>query len=220
MGSVKNMRKEYDLAIDHFLNSITLMKKVTGQPDYALARLNLGEVYGKTQRYNESIIELNRAIKINPSMFLAHYNLGTAYMLTGSYDKAEISLKACLNLKPSHEPALFNLARVYQNKKEWINSNEAFKEFIKIKGPNPSVYSEMAWNNLISGNMEQASTLYETVLNYNPTHRTALINLAKINYRLGKYKISRSYVDRVLKQDLLQTQLDDLNELLKKLSTY
>ena len=91
---------------------------------------------------------------------------------------------------------------------------------IKIKGPNPSVYSEMAWNNLISGNMEQASTLYETVLNYNPTHRTALINLAKINYRLGKYKISRSYVDRVLKQDLLQTQLDDLNELLKKLSTY
>ena len=96
LGSVKNMKKEYDLAIGHFLRSITLMKKATGQQDYALARLNLGEVYGKTQRYNKAIIELNRAIKTDPSMFLAHYNLGTAYMLTKSYNKAELSFKACL----------------------------------------------------------------------------------------------------------------------------
>ena len=220
MGSVKNMKKEYDLAIDHFLNSITLMKKTTGQPDYALARLNLGEVYGKTQRYNEAIIELGHAIKANPSMFLAHYNLGTAYMLTGSYNNAELSFKTCLKLNPNHEPALFNLARVYQNKKQWINSNEAFNEFIKIKGPNPSVYSEIAWNNLMSGNIEQASTLYEKVLSYEPTHKAALINLAKINYRFGKYKISQSYIERALKQGLPQTQSDDLNELLKKLSAY
>tara|TARA_B100000959_G_scaffold10825_1_gene10891 strand:+ start:226 stop:2538 length:2313 start_codon:yes stop_codon:yes gene_type:complete len=220
LGSVKNIKQEYDLAVGHFLHSITLMKKATGQQDYALARLNLGEVYGKTQRYNKAIIELNRAIKTDPSMFLAHYNLGTAYMLTKSYDKAELSFKACLKLKQNHEPALYNLARVYQNKKNWINSNEAFKKFIKIKGPNPSVYSQIAWNNLMSGNMEQANTLYEKVLSYEPNHIVALINLGKINYRLGKYKISESYLKRALKQDLSKTQSDDLNKLLKKISTY
>ena len=220
LGSVKNIKQEYDLAVGHFLHSITLMKKATGQQDYALARLNLGEVYGKTQRYNKAIIELNRAIKTDPSMFLAHYNLGTAYMLTKSYDKAELSFKACLKLKQNHEPALYNLARVYQNKKNWINSNEAFKKFIKIKGPNPSVYSQIAWNNLMSGNMEQANTLYEKVLSYEPNHIVALINLGKINYRLGKYKISQSYIKRALKQDLSQIQSDDLNKLLKKMSTY
>jgi tetratricopeptide (TPR) repeat protein len=220
LGSVKNIKQEYDLAVGHFLHSITLMKKATGQQDYALARLNLGEVYGKTQRYNKAIIELNRAIKTDPSMFLAHYNLGTAYMLTKSYDKAELSFKACLKLKQNHEPALYNLARVYQNKKNWINSNEAFKKFIKIKGPNPSVYSQIAWNNLMSGNMGQANTLYEKVLSYEPNHIVALINLGKINYRLGKYKISESYLKRALKQDLSKTQSDDLNKLLKKISTY
>ena len=220
LGSVKNIKQEYDLAVGHFLHSITLMKKATGQQDYALARLNLGEVYGKTQRYNKAIIELNRAIKTDPSMFLAHYNLGTAYMLTKSYDKAELSFKACLKLKQNHEPALYNLARVYQNKKNWINSNEAFKKFIKIKGPNPSVYSQIAWNNLMSGNMEQANTLYEKVLSYEPNHIVALINLGKINYRLGKHKISESYLKRALKQDLSKTQSDDLNKLLKKISTY
>jgi tetratricopeptide (TPR) repeat protein len=153
-------------------------------------------------------------------MFLAHYNLGTAYMLTKSYNKAELSFKACLKIKSNHEPTLYNLARVYQNKKEWINSNEIFKKFIKIQGPDPSVYSQIAWNNLMSGNMGEANTLYEKVLSYEPNHIPALINLGKINYGLGKYEISKSYIKRALKQDLSQTQADDLNKLLKKLSTY
>jgi protein O-mannosyl-transferase len=218
LGSVKNMKKEYDLAIDHFLNSITLMKKTTGRSDYALARLNLGEVYGKTQHYDKAIIELNRAIQADPSMFLAHYNLGTGYMLKESYGNAVISFKACLKLKPNHEPTLFNLAKVYQNKKEWLNSNEIFYKFLKIKGPNPNVYIEIAWNSLMAGNTNQARSLYEKVLSYKPNHKVALINLAKINYSLGKYKISKLYIKRALKQTLPQTQLDDLKKILKKLS--
>lgn len=153
-------------------------------------------------------------------MFLAHYNLGTAYMLTKSYNKAELSFKACLKLKPNHEPALYNLARVYQNKKKWTNSNEVFKKFLKIKGPDPSIYSQIAWNNLMSGNMGEANTLYEKVLSYEPNHIAALTNLGKINYHLGKNKISRSYIKRALKQDVSQAQSDDLKKLLKKLSTY
>ena len=219
MGSLKNMTGEYEAAIDHFIKSISLMKKATGQPDYALARLNLGEIYAKTQRYNKAIIELNRALKINPSMLLAHYNLGTAYMLTGEFSKAELSLKAALKIKPNHEPAIFNLARVYQNKKQWINSNEVFNKFIKIKGPDPYVYSEIAGNNLMSGNLEQASALYEKVLNYKPNHKVALINLAKINYNLGKFKIAQVYIERVLKLDLTKPQSDDLNKLLKAIKS-
>ena len=141
-------------------------------------------------------------------------------MFTKSYSKAELSFKACLKLKPNYEPALYNLARVYQNKKKWTNSNEVFKKFIEINGPNPSVYSHIAWNNLMSGNVGQANMLYEKVLSYEPNHIAALINLGKINYRIGKYRISQSYIKRALKQDLSQTQLDDLNKLLKKLSTH
>ena len=72
----------------------------------------------------------------------------------------------------------------------------------------------------MSGDMGEANTFYEKVLSYEPNHIAALINLGKINYRLGKYKISQSYIKRALKQDLSQTQSDDLNKLLKELSTY
>ena len=71
----------------------------------------------------------------------------------------------------------------------------------------------------MSGNIEQAGTLYEKVLSFESNHQTALINLARINYRLGKNKISRSYLDRALKLDLPQSQVNELGALLKKLST-
>ena len=219
MGSLKNMKGNYEAAVNHFIKSITLMQKATGQPDYALARLNLGEIYAKTQRYDKAIIELNRALKTNPLMFLAHYNLGTAYMLKDEFSKAEFSLKAALKIKPNHEPTIFNLARVYQKKKQWINSNELLKEFIKINGPSFFVYSEIAWNNLMSGNMEEASFLYKKVLNYKPNHKVALINLAKINYNLGRLKTSQVYIERALKLNLTKSQLDDLNKLLKTIKS-
>jgi tetratricopeptide (TPR) repeat protein len=215
LGSVKNMKQDYDHAIQHFKNSIVMMKKITGQYDYPIARLNLGEVYGKTQRYNDAIVEFNKAIKADSSMFLAHYNLGTAYMLLGSNKKAENAFKECLSLNPNHEPALFNLARVYQNRELWGKSNSILMKFLKIKGPNASVYSAMGWNTLMSGELEESSKLYEKVLSFESKNREALINLAKINYSLGKLSISESYIKRALKLDLLESESVELKKLLK-----
>ena len=148
-------------------------------------------------------------------MFLAHFNLGTAYMLIGLNDKAEHAFKECLSLNPNHEPAIFNLARVYQNQELWEKSNSILIKFLKIKGPNSSVYSAMAWNNLMSGKLEEASKLYEKVLKYESNNQEALINLAKIYYSLGKKSISESYIKRALKLDLLQSQSNELEKLLK-----
>jgi protein O-mannosyl-transferase len=215
LGSVKNMKQDYDLAIQHFIKSIEIMKKTTGQPDYLIARLNLGEVYGKTQRYNDAIAEFDKVIKADPSMFLAHFNLGTAYMLMGANDKAEHAFKECLSINPNHEPALFNLSQVYQNQDQWGKSNSILIKFLKIKGPNSSAYSAMAWNTLMLGKLEEASKLYEQVLGFESKNREALINLAKINYNLGKLSMSESYIKRALKLGLHESQSIELEKLLK-----
>ena len=215
LGSVKNLKKDYGLAIKHFINSIATMKKITGQSDYPIARLNLGEVYGKTQRYNDAIVEFKKAIKADPAMYLAHFNLGTAYMFIGSNDKAEDAFKECLSLNPNHEPALFNLSQVYQNQKLWGESNIILMNLLKIKSTNPSIYSAMAWNTLMSGKLEEASKLYEKVLSLESKNREALINLAKINSNLGKLSKSESYIKRALKLDLLESQSNELKNLLK-----
>ncbi|MCH8157378.1 MAG: tetratricopeptide repeat protein [Nitrospinae bacterium] len=219
LGSLQNQKGNYDLAIEHFLRSIESMRRVTGQDEYALARLNLGEVYGKTQRYREAIAELTQAVQADPSMTAAHFNLGTAYMFTGALDAAEHSFKTCLKLNGSYEPALFNLARVYQNKNQWEASTLMFQRFLEVKGPAPAVYSAMAWNHLQSGKTEQAKSLYEKTLALEPNHPEALVNLAKIHYRLGQNDTSRAYLERALKLNLPEAQASELSQMLKELST-
>jgi len=56
----------------------------------------------------------------------------------------------------------------------------------------------------MSEKVEQAEALYEKVLGLEPDQQVALVNLAKINYRLGKNEISRSYLERALTLDLPQ----------------
>ncbi|KMP10900.1 hypothetical protein UR09_04885 [Candidatus Nitromaritima sp. SCGC AAA799-A02] len=219
LGSVHNQKQDYDLAIRYFLNSIELMRRATGQPDYALARLNLGEVYGKTQRYQEAIVELSRAVQTDPSMIAAHFNLGTAYMLTGAFDDAERSFKTCLKLNGSYEPALFNLAQVYQKKNQWEISNRTIERFLEIKGPAPAAYLAMAWNHLQLEEFERAGSLYEKALALEPNHPLALANLGRIYYHLGRMEESRAYLERALKMNLPGEQAAELSGLLKELST-
>ena len=64
-----------------------------------------------------------------------------------------------------------------------------------------------------------AKKLYEKALGLEANHQVALVNLAKIYYRLGKKETSRSYLERALKLGLSKTQSNDLAQLLKKLST-
>ena len=43
---------------------------------FALARSNLGELYGKTGKIENAITEWEAALKIDPSLLPAHFNLG------------------------------------------------------------------------------------------------------------------------------------------------
>ena len=72
---------------------------------------------------------------------------------------------------------------------------------------------------MMVGKIKQAKLFYEQVLSFQPNHQVALVNLAKICYRLGEKEISRSYLERALKLDLSETQANHLTQLLKKLST-
>ena len=94
------------------------------------------------------------------------------------------------------------------------------EKFLKIQGPNPAAYSAIAWNNMMAGKLEQAKIFYEKTLDLKPNHQGALVNLARIFYRLGKKEISRSYLERALKLDLSKIQANEMAQLLKKLSAH
>jgi len=168
LSSVYNKKGLYDQAIAS-LELAVKENASNSDPDFALARLNLGELYGKTGKIEDAITEWETALKIDPSLLPAHFNLGTAYMMTGKLELAENAFQHCLKLNSRYEPALFNLAKVYQKQEKWDLSTRQFKTFLEVVGPNPSAHTQIGFNFNQQSDWENARRHLQAALNLNPT---------------------------------------------------
>jgi protein O-mannosyl-transferase len=168
LSTVYNKKGLYDRAIASLELAIK-ENSSNSDPGFALVRLNLGELYGKTGKIENAIIEWEAALKIDPSLLPAHFNLGTAYMMTGKLGLAENSFKHCLKLNSRYEPALFNLAKVYQRQKKWDLSTRQFKTFLEVVGPDPSAHAQIGFNFNQQSDWENARRHFQIALNLNPT---------------------------------------------------
>ena len=168
LGSVHARLGKPAQAEGFYLKAITAKKAAAGGRDFALARLNLGELYGKSSRFEEAIRQFDLALKSDPSLSLAHYNLGVAYLALGNLDRAEHGLTASLSLDPDFQPALFNLARVLQDKKAWDRSSAQFEKFLQLKGPDARAHYHIGVNHHYMGRMQQARQHLNKALDLNP----------------------------------------------------
>jgi len=170
----------------------------SADPNLALARLNLGELYGKTRKIENAITEWKTAIKIDPSLLPAHFNLGTAYMMQDKLQLAENALKLCLELNNHYEPALFNLAKVYQKQERWIESTQQFKAFLEVAGPRPSAYTQIGFNFNRQSDWENAQKFLEKSASLQPNNLNTRITLAETFANLGQVKKAREHLEAAL----------------------
>jgi tetratricopeptide (TPR) repeat protein len=137
LSSVYNQKGLYDQAIASLKLAINLPKS---DPNFALARLNLGELYGKTGKIENAIKEWEAALKINPSLLPAHFNLGTAYMMTGKLELAVNAFKHCLRKKKKTKKKSSLMKTVIKNVGTQLNKTS---QKIKPSAPKNLVNVEM-----------------------------------------------------------------------------
>lgn len=215
LSSVYNQKGLYNQAVS--LLEKAIQENITStDPGFALARLNLGELYAKTGNIDNAIIEWKAAIKVNPSLLPAHFNLGTAYMMTAKLGPAEEAFKQCLNLNNRYEPALFNLAKVYQKQKKWSASTEQFKVFLEVIGPNPSVYTQIGFNFNRQSDWNNARIFLEKSVSLQPGNVDTKIYLAEALANLGEIEKAREQLRTALNPN--PTQSTAINKMLSSLT--
>jgi protein O-mannosyl-transferase len=219
LGSVHARKGQTDRAIDLFRQSIQKRKLLTKYEDYPLARLNIGELLGRTGKLDEAVRELTLAVEGDPSMVLGHYNLGLAYLMTGKLDKAEQALTTCLTLNDRFEPALFNLARVTQAKGEWERSNRQFEKFLSVKGEDAGAYFQIGWNYHQAGKLDKAQENYHKVLVLKPDFLNARVNLGKLYMQALKNDLARSHLLKALQSNPPAKLVEEISQLLRDLSS-
>jgi len=217
LGSVYARMGQTDQAIDFFRQSIQKRKAVTGKRDYPLARLNLGELYGRAGKFEDAVRELSLAVQQDPSMILGHYNLGVAYLMTGKLEQAERALTTCLTLNDRFEPALFKFARVAQAKGEWELSTQRFGKFLSVKGADAGAYFQIGWNYQQAGQWDKAGENYEKALTIKPDFLNARVNLGKIYMRSQQYALARKHLRRALRSNPSPELAEQISQWLRKL---
>jgi len=125
------------------VRKITELEKVLIQkskpPDRTRHFLNKAVKLGLENKYAESIVCLDRVIRINPKLAIAWYYKGTALNALGQYQEAIICLE---NVHRNWCEAWNQKGIAYANLKKYFEAITCFEKAIKFDTDNQSVYTE------------------------------------------------------------------------------
>ena len=125
------------------VRKITELEKVLIQkskpPDRTRHFLNKAVKLGLENKYAESIVCLDRVIRINPKLAIAWYYKGTALNVLGQYQEAIICLE---NVHRNWCEAWNQKGIAYANLKKYFEAITCFEKAIKFDTDNQSVYAE------------------------------------------------------------------------------
>ena len=75
------------------------------QPQPAQVAYNQGLAYFRSNRYNEAVVEFEKAIGLDPNYKEAHHRLGLVHLKMGNLGEAKKAAEAALRIAPSYQPA-------------------------------------------------------------------------------------------------------------------
>lgn len=144
----KSAEKEFRLAIE--LN-----------PGYAGARQRYGWYLFALARHDESLDQLERALKNDPLSVWIHSNIGCALYYARRYDDAIGHLAETLEMDANHLPARVFLGFVYEQKRMFDEAISEFENAIALSSGAPLHLASRAHAYAASGRTQDARSLAE-----------------------------------------------------------
>ena len=108
LGYIYGAMKQYDKAIQSGMRAVELA------PNAALVHIIFGNILKDACRFDEALVHLKQAIRLDP--FPAYYSyssLGSCYLHTGQYESALSEYRKVLKLAPNNRSIHISLAIVY-----------------------------------------------------------------------------------------------------------
>ena len=105
-------------------------------PKWAEAHYSLAIVLNELDRWDEAVVEFQRALDANPdenTRALAIYNQGNALLDLGRYDKALANFQQTAQLAPAAATPHYNMGMAYLGLKQPDQAVAEFKEAIRLK---------------------------------------------------------------------------------------
>jgi TolB-like protein len=103
-------------------------------PNYGLARQNLGVMINRIGRHEEGMAEIRRALDLEPLSMVINRLYGDALVCAKSYDEGLVQLKKTYDLDPAFPTTQLSLSSVYQLTGKFAESVESYAKYQDLSG--------------------------------------------------------------------------------------
>jgi tetratricopeptide (TPR) repeat protein len=167
-------------AIEYYDKSIAL------KPDSTVYHL-LGLTYFDKGQYNQTIVNLDKAIDLKPNYEDAFATRANAYNNMGQYDQAFADYDKVISLNPNNSLNYNNRGSAYSKIGQYDRAIADFDKAISIKSKFALAYSNRAFSHFFFlGQFNKAAKDYEHVSNLYPKNVYFVLNFYLATQRQGK----------------------------------
>ncbi len=144
-----------------------------------------GWAYSKLEKYDQALVEINRALRQNPDDPKILYNFGAIYLQMGKYDQAIKYYGLCLEQDQTMAQAFNNRGICFLKKTSYDLARKDFSKAHALRSKNPDYLFNRGLANEADHAFDEAISDYSMALDRNPDHAPALYNRGCLFYNLG-----------------------------------
>jgi TolB-like protein/Tfp pilus assembly protein PilF len=169
-------------------------------PHYATAHHWYGVFLGWMGRFDEALVEIERAQELEPLSLIIGSNLGEILRLAGKHDESIEQLHEVLQMDPDFLPALYQLASTHIRKSMFRENIALLERAATIRGRDAASVAQLAGAYAAVGNTREAQTLLQGALDRSREEHIAGSALSVAYAYLGDMDSAFDWLNKVIEQ--------------------
>ena len=183
--------EEYDKAIAMIAD--TDEKSRSSQHSNLLGKIHLG-----LGQYDQGILALEQAVRMNPLNYERKIDLAGAYFAAGRKEEAERVILSILNARPT-DLELVSIAQIYLDQDQMDKAGDCLKQTVDPIKETVPVFNNYAVALRRADRLEDATDIYLKCLKIDPDSDVLHYNLAVLYAKSNKLKEAKEAVQNALK---------------------
>jgi len=204
------------LYLNKILSILGFRMKNFSKSDYLKSEYNKINNLFLSGKFDIVIEKSKKLIKKNPTQIPFYNFLALSYREKGEIFLAEKILQNALKISPNNQSVLINLGSTYRVLIEYDKSEKFLKKALSINQNDINALVNYANLKRDTNNYDESIQLYEKAYKINNKIQTIIINLAGIYQIVGKFKLSETYLETLLKEDNNNTLAHKMLSTIKK----
>lgn len=182
-----------------------IIKKEKSNPD---AWHLLGVLSYQMNRFDLSIENIEKAIKINPNISSFYSNIGLAYHQKKQFKRAISSFKKAIKLNPNYPEALNNLANSLRENSKHSSQEalECYQKALHLRANYPEALNNLGNLLVENNNYDEAIKYYETAIKYDPSYGDAFYNIGYLYKKTNELDKALEFFQKALSLPNLTNQ--------------